>query len=91
MAITKYRTSSWRPEIEQVEVTRETEQSVFIACKSGSDRREAKRSSYTQFHDSWADAHVYLSQRAESNVASCRRMLEKANGELGNIKGMRPA
>lgn len=90
MAITKYKTLSYSRKIEPVEVTRETEQSVFLVhCSGDSERREAKISDYAQYHDSWADAHAYLLKRAEGKVLGCRAALESANGELGNIKDMK--
>jgi hypothetical protein len=95
MSIIKYRTDHFADKIEKVEVLRETDACVYVPAtgyrKSGSgERRESKLSDYAQYHDTWADAHAYLLQKAERVVKSARQQLEAANGKLGNIKGMRP-
>jgi hypothetical protein len=85
----KYRTS-WN-EIEALEVLRETNAQVVRAVGShASERREAKRSEYYNWFDTWEDAHAFLIERAEAEVQALRGRLEQAKGRLGNIKGMRP-
>ena len=78
--------------IRRVEVLRETGQFVYLPSHSPgkTERRDAKRSEYTQYHNTWAEAHTYLVQRAETAVIAARRSLELANAKLGNIKGMKP-
>ena len=86
MSITKYKTARFRPaRIEAVEVERETVQSVWI-----NGRKNAKRSSWDAFHDSWDEAHAYLLALAESKLKGARRDLELAQSEHGNVKGMKP-
>lgn len=81
--------------IEEVEIVRETAASVFYSWHDWNgkvaERKAAKRSDYACYHDSWSGAHSYLLAKAEAKVAAARRALESANGELGNIKGMKPA
>lgn len=89
-AVIKYRTRTYSSAIEEVEIVRETESSVFIARNSGPERRNAKVTTYDRYHDTWADAHAYLMVRAEFAVKHARQQLESANGNLGNIKGMKP-
>lgn len=81
----KYRTGSWgREPIEAVEVERETDKCVWVG---GS--RLNKISSYYMFHDSWAEAKNHLLNRAERNLESARRSLQRCQDELGNIKGLK--
>jgi hypothetical protein len=86
MSITKYKAERLGPpHIEAVEVEKETEACVWIR-----GRRIAKRSSYERYFDTWAEAKADLMQRAEEAIAHARRSLERANGYLGNVKGMKP-
>jgi len=83
----KYRTGGWGKNlIEQVEVEKETEASVWIK-----GRRNAKRTEYYNYFDTWDEAKLYLLTVAEAKVAAIRLNLERANGELGNINGLRQA
>lgn len=78
----KYVTKGMR--IEVTEIERETESSVWI-----NGRRSAKHGAYENFFNTWDDAHSHLMKRAQSNVDQQRRILERLNGVLGNIKGMK--
>lgn len=81
----KYRTGSWgREPIETIEIERETDKCVWIA---GS--RHNKISGYYMFHDSWVEAKSHLLNRAERNLESARRSLQRCQDELGNIKGLK--
>jgi len=81
----KFRTGGYGNKlIESVEIDRETESSVFIG-----KNRNAKRSSYHNYFDTWDDAKAFLLKNAEDEAASIRRQLEVANGKLGNIRGLR--
>ena len=73
-----------RARITAVKVERETESSVWV-----NGNRRAKESESDIFHDTWDDAHAHLLAAAEENAASARRQLERANGALGNVKGMK--
>ena len=79
--------------IERVQCTRETAACVYLPTSArgnkNSERREAKKSEWAQYHDSWDEAHAYLIAEAESELDSIRRKLEAARGKLGSIKGMR--
>lgn len=71
--------------ISPVEIEKETESSVWInGC------RRAKISTYENYFDSWDDAKQFLMDHAQKRVDSLRLQLERANGELGNIKGLKP-
>ena len=89
----KYRTSGWSWRIEQVEVQRETDKSVWVEFKNDytgktSVSRSDKNCAQQQFHDTWEAAHAYLLDKAERAAQSARVSLEHANGRLGNVKGM---
>lgn len=93
--LTKFKTRTYSINIEPVEVEKETEHFVYIPTVSHSNkkpspsRREGKISEYSSYHDSWEDAHNFLMKRATDKVTSARVDLARANGELGNVKGMK--
>jgi hypothetical protein len=93
MMVIKYRTTRNYVKIESFEVIKETEKTVtFLACtRDGAFReeRQLRTADWHQWHNSWEDAHTFLIKRAGDNVEGLRRQLERANGELGNIKGMK--
>ena len=70
-------------EIFEVTVERETEKSVWI-----NGNHTAKRSQWKNFFDTWDEAKKMLTDHQSQRVNSLRRQLEKANGKLGNIKGL---
>lgn len=85
----KYRTS-YGAKVEAVKILRETPKTVvFSGIITGDEIREAKRSNYINWHDSWEDAHSFLMEEAQWKIDGLRLQLERAKGELGNIKGMK--
>jgi len=84
----KYRT--YFDKIETVEVLRETISSVYVqtGSKKG-ERREAKRSSFYNYFDTWQEAHAFLVLRAEIAVDGARSRLENEERRLGQIRGMK--
>ena len=85
--MTKYvvRLGPWMPEakITPVEIEKETEVSVWV-----NGHRNAKRSEWDNYYDTWQEAKDALQNRAQQQVDSLRLQLERAKGALGNIKGM---
>jgi len=71
--------------VEKVEVVGETEH--FVKLLNG--RKEAKRTDWSNYFDSFDDAKNSLVEKAQKRVDSLRRQLEAANGELGQIKGIK--
>jgi len=71
--------------VEKVEVVGETEH--FVKLLNG--RKEAKRTDWSNYFDSFDDAKNSLVEKAQKRVDSLRRQLETANGELGQIKGIK--
>lgn len=85
----KYRTRF--DNIEALEVERETDKQVVLPAQNGfRSRKENKKSDWSNWHDTWGDAHAFLIARAEREVESLRMRLEQAKGRLGQIKGMTP-
>ena len=78
----KYRTRFEK--IEEIEIERETDKQLVF--KNG--RKEYKFSSWSNYHDTWDDAHKFLIEIEEKRVDSLRLQLERAKGKLGQIKGM---
>ena len=81
----KYRTATNGTKIEPFEVIKETEKTVFL----GYGCRESKSSEHHAWHDTWEGARQFLLKEAEEKVASLRLQLERADGKVGNIKGMK--
>ncbi len=53
-------------------------------------RRESREDSWSSYHRTWADAHAAMLHKAELELdAACSR-LERAQGDYGRIKGMKP-
>lgn len=85
--IIKYRTGGWNLSSELIKpilVDRETENSVFIGST-----RNAKRSSFHNYFDTWGEAKAFLLKNAENEAVIARKRLEYANGKVGNIKGLK--
>ena len=72
-------------QIKVVEVVRESEKSVWLSPGN----KVLKRTSYTNYFDTWEEAHKALLEHAKSHVNATRAMLGRENGMLGNIKGMK--
>lgn len=85
-----YRTGGWSELIDRVEVERSTDACVFVkSAHRKAGERQAKRSEYYQYHETWAAAHAYLLDKAEKSLASALVRLQEAQGKLGNIKGIK--
>jgi hypothetical protein len=74
----------WRPEVEKVEVERETDFSVWVkGCP------EAKQTRYHVFFDTFAEAKAFLIDVFEKKAQDVRFQLEQANGLLGSARGLK--
>lgn len=71
--------------IEAVEILRETGNWVW----DSEDKRHARASSYSEFHDTWAEARDALLADAQQTLDNARSALVRAQGLHGNIKGMK--
>ena len=85
----RYHTTRWSIEIEEIEVLRETN-SFMILSQEGrrKERREAKKTDYHLYHETWKAAHTYLLQRAEGRVDQGRNDLERWINDLKIIENM---
>lgn len=79
--ITKYRTGNYKL-IEKVEVERETEHYVWFKDMrwgaKGNERREAKRSVFDNFFDTWEEARDFLKNEVEIKL----RLIESRKKSL---------
>ena len=81
--------------IESVRVVAETEKFVTVvkAAFFGDEtytRREAKSSLFgCAFFDTWEEAKAHLISDQEQEVKNLRLQLERANGRLGQLRGMK--
>lgn len=89
---TMFRTTKHNSKIEAFEVVKVTASTVtYRETWAGTQRdvRNKRATDWHQWHDTWEEAHDCLLKQAEEKVLSSRLALERATGELGNIKGMR--
>jgi hypothetical protein len=83
--VTKYKAFYYsHPEVEKVEVEKETELSVWIK-----GRREAKETQCSAFFDTFQEAKDFLIDVFEKKAQTVRRQLERTNGYIGNAKGLK--
>jgi len=83
----KYKVT-WRNKIEAVEIIRETKCFVIFISKFYG-REEENRENKKDFYDTWEEAHSRLMEKAERILTAARNNLQCAQGEHGNIKGMK--
>ena len=81
----KFRCFSAGSKIEEIEILGQTD--FFVKLPNG--RKDAKRSSGFNYFDTFQEAKDFLIGVAENKVRSLRLQLERANGELGQIKGIK--
>lgn len=79
----KYKTSLGDAEIKKVYPVRETEQYVVFT-----HRREAKRSEWTCYFNSFADAKAHLIQVATSKMNACIRGVNKHKQLIDEISNL---
>ena len=58
-------------------------------CGRERESRSAIQSDYYQHFRTWDEAYAHALSRAEMKVNQARRVLEKANGHLGNVRGLK--
>jgi hypothetical protein len=79
---------SWG-EIERVECIRVTVHHVWPRDDQWGGR-ETRASGRHSYHETWEDARQAALARAGNKLAHYRRELERAQGDYGRIKGMKP-
>jgi hypothetical protein len=85
---TMYRTTTLL-NIEAFKVTRETAKQVCYTWK-GRERREAKRSDWQNWFDTWKEAHQFLLEQARQDIGKAKDELRRAHNDLVEIESMKP-
>ena len=79
-------------QIEPVEIVRETNSSVFIACDAawaaGGVRREAKRSEGRGYFDTWEDARQFMLSELSAEIATKTRQIAEWERRCKKIEEM---
>lgn len=78
--------------IEPVSVVKSTAKTVTVKdrwCGHETESRSAIRSDYYQYFRTWDEAHAHALASAEMKVNQARTALERANGHLGNVRGLK--
>jgi uncharacterized membrane-anchored protein len=79
----KYKVGRWTDKIEIVEITKETDQSVWIGT-----RRHSKVTEYGTYFDDFESAKQKLIDRFERQIKNAREMIHKAESALGTLRKM---
>ena len=87
---TMYRAN--RAKIEAFEVLRTTAKQVVLPStqRKGGEEHQAKETEWYTWHETWEAARARIVADAQKKVDGLRLQLERAKGELGNAKGMKP-
>lgn len=86
----KYKASNYGyPRITTVEADAETEKTITLLRPSGKAGRVNKQGMHESYFDSWQEAKQWLVQQHEQVVAIARLRLQRANDDLGNVKGLK--
>ena len=80
----KYRTSKYKIGIEEVEIERETEHSVWVK-----GNLSAKHSDWHQHHDTYNDAFNYLDCRYTQKISTAERKLDTAKNEYAAVQELK--
>lgn len=86
----KYKTGGWNSLIEKIEVLRESEKFVFLEGFQGRPFREAKRSSYHNYFDTWDEAFDFILTDAKNNLLRCQHALNNAEKKVNEILILKP-
>ncbi len=84
----KYKTTSWSDNIEEVEIIRETDNSVFRVEYEGREKRSLKTTSYNIYHNTWSAAHGHLVDKTQKEINSLRSRLARKEKELERLAEM---
>jgi len=82
----KFKAQDRHPYIQEFEVLRET--AKFVTLIGGS--RVAKETEDYAIFDTFEEAKEYLVSEAEQWCEGIRNQLERASGQLGHMKGLKP-
>jgi outer membrane protein OmpA-like peptidoglycan-associated protein len=79
-----FKTSNYHPHITKVAIEKFTDSSVWI-----DGRRRARATDFEGYFPTFGDAKAHLLEKAEDKLANARHALQRAQGEHGNIAGLR--
>lgn len=87
----KYFALTWTAQTGTVEIVRETETSVYIACHepwANGARREAKISDGRGYFDTWKEARDFLILHEATKIAALTDELARRQGNVRKIEEM---
>lgn len=87
--MTKWLVESWDDKPQKVEVVKQTEKTVTIRVKSWNGSTRDRRLVNPDIFDTFDQAKVFMVQNQEERLKSLRLNLERENGRLGNLKGIK--
>ena len=85
---TKYVIDRFSNKISAHECVKET--SCFAWLKGVYSIEPITKKKKCDVFNTWAEAHAELMRRAEAQLADARRVLQVAQGHVGNVRGMKP-
>lgn len=83
--IKKYRATRYSGKIATVDVSRETDSSVFITSSLGGEIRRAKTTEYESYHDSFDAARDALRARLMSELGAAEHRVNTIKSKLGAL------
>jgi hypothetical protein len=86
--ITKYVTGLYGTPIEKVEIVRETNSFVIRHGKRGNEVRDAKRSQYSNYFDTYAEAKEFLVQHYKYLAEQQQRLLDATLAKLQQAENL---
>ena len=84
-----YKITNWDNEIREIEISRQTDQSVFV-MEHGRESRTATVSEYHRWFNSRVEAVKYLRERLERRIFDMRADLEKSVNALTKFNKENP-
>ena len=85
----KYKTGWAYNDIEEVEILRETDRSVWVEKSTGGTCQHPKHSTNSNYWDTWEIAHSYLMRVVQRKIDKLQRQLIAEEKKLAEIAWMR--
>lgn len=85
-----YTPHSWKPEVEAVEVVRQTAQTVTVLESWGGQVRERRRNNYGNYFDTWGQCKVEMIELMRRKVERAKEELQLRRTQLGQLEAMKP-
>lgn len=84
----KYKTKTWKLEVVEVEIVRETPQMVVFIGRNGKEEKEMKSSGYFQYHDTYLNAVNYHIERITDKINGYKMNIEMQERDLAQAVSM---